>query len=81
MQMGIRSVPARRWARSPWSRCWTDLALVTVRRQRQRGTRGHGEEEVQEEEARSASSATKKKKCKKVHHVVLPAPARWSAPR
>lgn len=76
MQMGNHSFPARRWGQIGLvALLGLTLALVTV-------TTGHAsaghavtaKKKCKKKKHRSASSAKKKKKCKKVHHVVLPAP-------
>jgi hypothetical protein len=79
MQMGIHSLQARRWGQIGLvALLGLTLALVTV----SAGQAKPGHVVVakkkrckKKKKHHSASSAKKKGKCKKVHHVVLPAPA------
>jgi hypothetical protein len=76
--MGIHSLPARRWGRFGLvALLGMTLALVTITASHARaGQPGHAvvaKKKCKKKKHHSASSA--KKKCKKVHHIVLPAPA------
>jgi hypothetical protein len=76
--MGIHSLPARHWGRLTLvALLGLTLGLATVSAG-QASSRGAGHavaaKKCKKKKKHSASSA-KKKKCKKVHHVVLPAPA------
>lgn len=78
--MGIQSLPARRWSRIGLvALLGMTLALVTITAGHARaGQPGHAvaaKKKCKKKKKHSASSAKKKHKCKKVHHVVLPAPA------
>jgi hypothetical protein len=78
--MGIHSLPARHWGRIGLvALLGLTLALVTVSAghatARSAGHAVVAKKKCKKKKHRSASSAKKKKKCKKVHHVVLPAPA------
>jgi hypothetical protein len=78
--MGIDSLPARHWGRiGIVALLGLTLALATVAAGHARaGQPGHAvvakKKKCKKKKHRSASSAKKKGKCKKVHHVVLPAP-------
>ena len=78
--MGIHALPARHWGRIGLAALLgLTLALATVGtgHATSRGA-GHAvaaKKKCKKKKKHSASSAKKKHKCKKVHHVVLPAPA------
>jgi hypothetical protein len=77
--MGIHCLPARRWGRIGLAALLgLTLALVTVSAGHA-SNRGAGHavaaKKKCKKKGKKSAAAAKKKKCKKVHHVVLPAPA------
>jgi hypothetical protein len=77
MQTGMLSLPARRWGRLVLvALLGLTIALVTV--SASHASAGHAvaakKFKCKKKKHRSATSSKKKKKCKKVKHVVLPAP-------
>jgi len=78
--MGIHSVPARHWGRIALvGLLGLTLALAAVAAGQASSRSSHAiiakKGKCKKKKKHSASSSKKKHKCKKVHHVVLPAPA------